>query len=317
MPDNDWKVALERRIGELRTNSQFARSTHEGRKILRLPSGEQFFVRRIVDPEDPDLLQAHRLLQQNFSPEETDPLEVFCVGASREGKGYYIVQDDQGDVLSLGDVTYLPLCSRDGGRIDQGALFVGYIVTHEDARKRGFASELYQEFYQWTRDCAHAAGHRLWGVIGETVPGVERFLNGMGRKRVYFEDVTGNVYEVPYLQPPCDWDSRTGNPLLNPKSEHLMVWRTDEQEKFPASDLLSVVEALYEQTYPSSREFFESDEAYQVARRVVQGILAELEKVLVLDAQDGEVFLMSKDERARRTEALIGLGLSLHEHSEA
>lgn len=301
MFESDWDLSVARVIKELRARSKLSRTIYEG--VLCSPSGERFFVRRITDPQDWALVQAHDLIRQNFSLEETDPFEVFSAGASDEGNGYFVVQNEKRGVLSLANVRYFPMRQRDGGSIGQGVLFVAYIVTRQDARELGFAGELYQTFYQWARDYAHVAGHNFWGVIGETVEEVERFLNKMGRKRVYFEDAAGNVHEVPYQLPPLNWDPKTGTPTSNFRTEHLMVWCTDEKQRFPVAELLDVVEALYEETYPPGREFFESDEAHQAARRVVQGIFAKLEEALARDAQGGEVFLMSKSERAERTKA--------------
>lgn len=313
MSDEGWDLSMARKIEELRARSKFSRIIGEERVVLRLPSGKQFYLRQIVDIDDPALREAHKLLEQNLLPDEVDPFEIFRSSLLDESSACHIVEDEQGTIYSLSQVQYLEFRSRDGDPRGDSALFVAYIVTREDARGWGFAGELYQAFYEWARDRAHSSGHNFWGVVGETVDGVERFLNSMGRKRIYFQETGGDVREVPYILPPLDWDKETGSPLLNPTTEHFMVWRADGRQRFSASELLDVIRALYGQTYPPGRSFFRNDEAYAAACSVVQEHLGQIEDAMV-DAKEGEIFLMSIQERAERVKALAAAGLRLIEN---
>lgn len=298
--DRDSYREMEARITELAEQSKMEKTYEADRELLRSPEGEEFSLRQVSGPEDAALERIHALLAKTFPPEEVDPLESLKANAKEDSVAYHYIENAKGEVVALSQAEYLKVAGLSLKK--DGFLFVVYIVTDPQFRQQGFATELYQKMYDFGLEQARKSNERITAVIGETVETVEPFLNRMGRKRVYFEDQKGDVREVPYVLPPLDWDSKTGEPKLDSSSEHLMVKLLDGRHDLTSSELLGMVRAMYA-TYDFDRDYFASDEAHANQQRQIQRYFGELQSALA-EAKEGRLFLMSVEERVEKTHEL-------------
>ena len=105
-----------------------------------------------------------------------------------------------------------------------------------------------------------------------------------------YAETPDGAAEIPYIQPPLDFDKATGEPATRPVSEHLMIRLVDYVAELTAADILEIVWSIYE-SYFFGEEDFESAEAYQRHCAVIAGIFEELKKTL--PDPSAKVFMMN------------------------
>lgn len=307
---------MEAMIGELAAMSRFEKVKNEvGEEVLKSrESGEEFSTKRLTSGSDPLARDVWRMMKDEFA-DEADPLYWVKESIRQKLNNYDVATTPDGKLASFSNTRYLELDKgepQQAGKDTESILFVSYILTGEEARGKGLATELYKDFYKGTLEKAKESGHAIKAIFGESVESVEPFLNKMGRKRLYFEDAEGSIHEVPYKAPPCDYDSATGEPTTDGALEHLMIRMIDGSEEFDSNELLRMVKALYSQEYGASPDDYDSKKAWQRSKDVIDGYLAELESALV-QAKDGKVFLMSSDERKQKVKQLHKDGKEIFE----
>lgn len=308
---------MEVMIGELAIMSRFERVKNGvGEEVLKSrESGEEFLTKRLTSGSDPLIRQVWQMMRNEFG-DEADSLR--WVGESiRKGlNNYDIVTNKNEELASFSNTRYIELDKDEKikeGEIKESILFISYILTADKARGKGLATELYKDFYKGTLEKAKESGQAIKAVFGESVESVEPFLNKMGRKRLYFEDVDGNIQEVPYKAPPCDYDLETGEPVVDGALEHLMIRMVDGSQEFDSNELMRMVRALYSQEYGTTPgDYSGGEKAWQRTQEVINGYLTELESALS-QAKDGRVFLMSADERKQRVRQLHKEGKEMYE----
>jgi len=313
--EDSWKK-MQEWIAELKSTSKFSREKMaDGREKIRSADGQDFFVRRIENPQDPAVKKLHKFLLSALSADEVDDLDTIRGAMAGRDYAYHAIEDQSGKMVSVSNVGYLEteLPEQKKGT-KEGMAFVAYIVTGRNFRKMGLGSELYQNIYSFALQEAKSRGHGLKSVIGEAGT-VEPFLNRMGRKKMYFEDRDGNLREVPYLQAPLEWDKKTGKPMSRAVPEHLMLRLTNGKQGLNIDELLPMVWALYKDNNIPPNEFFRSKAAQEKNYARVVGYLEKLKKAL-RESKDGRLFLMSAEEREQKARELQAGGKNLYEHAK-
>ncbi|MDP3800297.1 MAG: hypothetical protein Q8Q90_02625 [bacterium] len=307
---------METMIGELAAMSRFEKVKNEvGEEVLKSrESGEEFSTKRLTSGSDPLARDVWNMMRDEFK-DEADTLSWVRESIRQKLNNYDVVIAPDGQLASFSNTRYLELDKgepKQAGKDTESILFVSYILTADNARGKGLATELYKDFYKDTLEKAKESGHAIKAIFGESVESVEPFLNKMGRKRLYFEDAEGNVREVPYKAPPCDYDDDTGEPLVDGAKEHIMIRLIDNAQEMDSGELMRMVKALYYQEYTASPEDYNNKNAWQRSKEVIDGYLAELESAL-FQAKDGRVFLMSATERKQKVKELNKEGKEIYE----
>lgn len=282
------------------------------RESLRSPAGEACALRLLHDPADPSIDQIHALILAELSEEEADTLNWIQHAVQEHINRYYVVETSEGRVIALSStqVLTLPRGEQKPEQAQESLLVVWFVVTAPPFRHKGLASALYQRFVQDAIAEAQACGQPLKGIMSEAVSTAEAFFNQMGDKRLYFAEETGNIYEVPYLCPPVDFDPHTGEPLAPPVPEHLMLRLLSGAQELPVEEVLQMVEALYAE-YAAQESDYASLEAFRRAQHYTTELLSHLQRALA-HAKDGKVFLLSAAERTAKLTELQGQGKTLY-----
>ena len=289
---------MEELIRELAEESRYERiSLGNDRELLRSSTGEEFFLRAITHPDDPAVEKMFAFMQEQFDEEEVTPLSWIRYSITEKLYSYHIVEDARGEIVSYSNTQYLELSPSEESvhGTTESILAVWYVNTKPAARGKGFARELYQSVYTNGLREARSRGQVIKGIIGEAVGSVELFLNHMGRKRIYFEDDAGHIHQVPYVQPPTDFDTATGEPIGETLQEQIMLRLIDGRNELAPEELLLMVEAMY-QAYVAEEQNYDSRKAFENAREFSGHLLEELKQTLS-KAKDGKLFLLSAEER--------------------
>lgn len=308
-PEASWS-RMRQMADDLQASSSYQRSAGRGRETIASPEGEAFTIQKLTKPYEKAAKRTHEFMVEQFGKEESETLNWFR-HTIKNGINDYHTMEHGGEVVAFSNTRLLELEPQEG-KAPEAVLTVWHISTEEEMRNKGLASELYQSFYRDAAKKAEERGQTIVGVMGEAVDTVESFLNRMGRKRAYYEDADGNIRELPYQCPPVDMDSKTGEPLEKPVPEHVMLRMTDDRQEMPAEDVLRMVEAIYFREYLGTEDDYDSPEVYRAARQSNANLLEGMRTALA-GAKDGKVFLMSRDERGARREALRAQGKDVYD----
>ncbi|MEK7541439.1 MAG: hypothetical protein AAB533_01165 [Patescibacteria group bacterium] len=310
--------------GSLMEKSRFKRSTVESSNC-ELEIGEKKYAIELLDRSDhPDLAQVQTLFEQEFGEEEVDPEEV--LRSAVEGRTpwgtkdlpyrVYALKDSEGRVLSALTGGLLDMRNADGDPTGETVFMVGYALTPEESRGKGFAREAYISALIGATAEAEEAGKKLSFAAGECTPNSERFWNNVGWKRVYAAESPGETKsynELRYVQPALDFDTATGEVAegAGESPEHLMI---DSFNRMPPNkeQILETVQEFYRwcnlATYP--REAFASDEAYQRQIAYVKTFQDRFQDEL---ASSGQLIYLDQKSRSKATEK----GVVIREYEEA
>lgn len=282
-----------------------------------MSSKDEFVLRVLHDPHDRSVDQMYKLMVVELSEEEAEIPAWIRHTIEKHLYWYHVVETQDGTLAAFSSTQYLELKPLQGRDVSpQESFFVVWaIVTGQPFRRRGLAHTLYERFLRDARAEAQARGQRLKAILGEAVGSIESFLNPMGRKRSYFTDERGYVYEVPYLAPPIDMDPCTGEPEGVPVSEHLMLQLLSGDQALSAEELLHMIWVMYEQ-YVGEESAYQSRVAFERARQYNWHLFEQLSNTLAR-AKDSKVFLLSQTEREQRRAELRALGKELYEIEES
>jgi GNAT superfamily N-acetyltransferase len=252
----------------------------------------------------------HALMARTFHAGEGDPLEV-TQAELREHPGRHLVfvawQPEDGKVVGYATGTLLALRDEGGKELPGEAFLCGCFLDRDPAvvGKR-LGERLYLHRLQAAQEQAQRLGVRFAGYLAECSE-KEPFFNAMGAKRLYAQTAPGRMEEVPYFQPPTDWDAQ-GQPLPQPVEphrtlEHLM-WSPPPGESAPpmltVERLLGMVRGLF--WYNARDNAFRTDGSSDAVARVnatVDGYEREL-AAFCARAQDGVLYLWSAAQRQQQ-----------------
>ena len=311
---------MGRIIREMKSKSPFQREkVSANREKIFSPENGEFFIDRITDSQTPEAEEICKFIDK-FDPEEVDVDEI-KINIQDDRYAYFVIQDGKKIVGCIQNSHIENLDNR-----DEVMIFIGHVIVAPEYWRKGLATELYQSVFERCLIKAQKENQIIKCIIGEgeTKVEMENFFNQMNRKRIYFEDEAGNVHEVPYLQLPLKWDKETGRPInpwtgeVSSKEDiekcsahiHLMVRMIDDKQRFPAKNVLSLVKTLYEDNY-AGKAIHGSPENPEVEKELDR-LKEKLAKAL-FGAKDGEVFLMSAEERAKKIQELTAIGKKLYE----
>jgi hypothetical protein len=286
-----------------------------------------------------DLTQVQDLLASALGPDEVDDEKILrsaVEGKTPEGEqditkyAVHVLKSSDGEVLAAVMCGRLDLKREDGTPTGKQMLMVGYAVTKESARLKGFAREAYASAVLEAAKEAKKEGKELIYAAGEAVSTSEEFWNKVGWKRVYatpenaptageqiqparIEGVPATVEQTPaattdgplvelrYVQPALEEGSAA-------VPEHLMIhgfgnYAPDKE------GILSTVRAFYEWNYGWARHG--TDTGMTPAHKAhVDGIWDAFKKQV---DQAGSLQFLSKDERVERQQR----GVRIEEHKDA
>jgi hypothetical protein len=287
-------------IATLRAKSNYERS-NEGSPTSKITSqeGKEFSIKTVESGKDPVLDDIQELFEDTFSKEEVDPIETLknaVDGVTESGAldaPYRVVPVENAEGKLVGVMAGSPLeMKKADGTSTEMVYFVGYAVTHPDARQGGIAKEAYISALMDATSIAQSQGKKLGFAIGECTASSEHYWNSVGWERIYIKSKDSAEYvEVPYVQPGLEFDPATGalTEDAGEAPEHLMI---DGFSRKPTKDDIKAAhEAFvrYNSAYP--REEFDSDEAFDAKEAYIQGIIETFnnfidsgEDVLFMDA---------------------------------
>lgn len=270
------------------------------------PSGKILRLRRVSKSNDPATTQIFNVLCETFSEDEADTLETIQSDAPDPDVAFFVIQEKGSPkVLALINAYVLPV-GPSGLQ-----LFIGYVVTDETQRGKGLASRLYRAACLFFIRRAEIKAREAYGIVGEMVETVEEyFLKIGGCRRLYVETLEGAVAEIPYIQPPLDFDKKTGEPLTKPVPEHLMLRLVDYDAELTVAKVLEIVWSIYE-SYFFDESDFESEKAYQKHCAIISGIFENLK--MSLPDPSTKVFMMNHAIRTGLARELKSAGKKLVE----
>ena len=215
-----------------------------------------------------------------------------------------------------------------GGKPNEVAIFGGYSLTNEKYRRRGVGAELISLLMREDAEKALKKQQEIKCLVVQGKETSEPFWNHVGLKRIYYEDAEGNFNETPYIQPPIQWDEKTGQPL-DPETEevgdkdikeytipeHLMIRMMDNKNEINPEDLRPILDIIYFDNYTLYRnegDDLPTDEAIQHTRDAVNKFMDEFFETLK-NAQDSKLYLMDAKEREEKRAELEAKGKKLSE----
>lgn len=275
---------------------------------------KEFNIRCLDDPYDRAIEKILRLLTQEFTEDEVESVECMRQSIEMDICQLYVVEDVNGEVLSFMLTHYLVLDPNERAENydTETILYIAYIITDVNHRGKGFARELYKKVHEDIFQKAAFHRHRLKAIIGDTDASIESFLNHMSRKRIYYEGSDGNIYEVPYIQPPIDMDKHTGSPLYKEVPTHLMIKLENDRQECCVYDLLRIIKSIYS-LYIERECGYHSKDAYDKANKYITNIFSRIEKIMT-EAKDSKLFLLDSAEREIKQCELQIKGKNLYEH---
>lgn len=299
-------------IKELEEQSAYRRQAlSDGREKILSPERREFIIKLLENPGDPAVEKLHEFMVRQFGEEESETLYWIRHTIEEKLNDYHIIEGSDGNIISFSNTQYLRLEPVWPSGPKESAVFVAHIVTDSAHRGKGLIKELYRTFYTTALERAQREGDAVKGITGEAVSEVESLLNKMGRKRIYYEDGAGNVYEFPYLCPPVDMDDDTGEPLESAVPEHFMIRLTENDKEISGEELLRMVKAIYTQ-YVGEEKDYSSAAAYAKAFENNMRILGEIKQKIDV-AKANKLFFMSAEERQIKKQKLNAQGKELYE----
>jgi GNAT superfamily N-acetyltransferase len=266
-------------------------------------------IKVLEGPEDPEFEPVYQMLLKGFGPEELDPEDVMKdqMGGKRKGLDSMgtraqlaDIRNGKGEVVCVLNGGLLPILDEKGHETGESVFMIFYIHTRPDHERLGLSRELMITAHQMAEKEARARGLKLIGVTGECTWDSRRFWESMGLRRAYAGTGGRELREVPYIQPPLDFDLETGAVAegCDNAPEHFMVQYFDDAAmlKPDAQKLQRIVRAFYRANNYVGRAAFkegaEGDEAYEAHRRAI----TPHEEQFSRDVSRGNIRLLSGPE---------------------
>lgn len=318
-------------IDEMKSASPFQRDFEAGgREKLTPKAGVEsrfreigtLFIERLHGPDDPKV-EGVIEFTQTFNPEESDTPDIIldALVNPKDIYAYHTLENSEGRMLSHIQSSLLELKSTDPNK-KQAIIFNGFSITDDALQRRHLATEMFQTMLACSLEKAQSKQQEIQAIIVEGKANSELFWNFVGLRRLYFEDDGGNFHEIPYIQPPIDWDEDTGFPRGYKKGdsikkfsspEHLMVRAINSKKEISIAELLPMIESIYYDNYVSQSEGMDfSAEAKKRIPQLVEQFKLELVDNLKKSA-NGKLVMLSAAERQQKMEELGQRGKTLTE----
>ena len=319
--------SMEEYLSQVAKKSKFTVEPTENGEVLISSEGEKFNMERISDPEDDRVSKLVNFVSE-FDPKEAITPEIIKKELEDELRIYTIIENDQKEIASFTQGNYLEIKpNKEGEKAKEAIVFLGYTITSEDHKRKGFALESNRKTIEIASKLAEARQQTLKAIVVEAVEESEPLGNQLGLKRAYYKGNDGNYFEVPYVQPPIQWDSETGAPLdyetgkVGEKpleqyciEEHLMLKMTDGKQELSSPELIDIIRATYAIYIHTNSHLADefNKEAMKKMRKSVADIADGIQNKLSA-AEDGKITLLDKNERLGLIKKLGAEGKELAE----
>ena len=281
--------------------------------------GEKFSAEQLTNPEDSRVDKVQEMLAGHFGEEEVDPPEVMkeaMTGRMATGEEcpkylIHVAENSKGEIIGLRTGAVVETVNAKGKMSESSGVLLGcYSLTSPEARGKGVWKELFKAQGEAAQKDAESRGLKIKGYMSEAHDGMEPVLNTEGAKRAYIKMGDGSFKELPYEQPPLDWDPETGNPTegAGVVPEHLMLRLASGKNDLSGKELMEMVRGMYYYNNYREEEYFQDKEAYDRHTEFVEGI----EQKLAESIGKGKVYLLSRQER----EAMQNQGTKFIEHAK-
>lgn len=275
---------------------------------------KEFTIEVLDGPDHPTFPPTYALMQDRFGAEELDPEDIMKDQMRGLRKGYesmgtraqiISIKNEKNEVVCTLNGGVLPLLDETGKETGEAIFMVFYVATRPDVEGIGIGREIMITAYQAAEEEARARNLKLIGAAGECTYTSQRYWENLGWRRAYTEDSEGTIAEVPYVQPPLDFDLKTGEVAegCGDAPEHFMVRLFQEEKDNPAlgQKLLSMVKAFYRANNDIDRRAFEqehpedstgAEQAYQTHRAAITPHLEQFQR----DVMRGKISFLSGPE---------------------
>lgn len=325
----EWYAGAQNYLAELEGKSKYQREqTGELSEKIHSPERGDYSLEKVKNPESKEAKDIFKLTKK-FSPEEADTLDIIqdAIANPTEAYSYHVAKEGK-KTIAYAQSSYLELRPEAGGKPNEVAVFGGYSLTAEQYRQKGIGSELVSRLMREDIEKAKNKGQEIKCLVVEGKESSEPFWNYVGLKRAYYEDAEGNWQEAPYIQPPIQWDEKTGKPL-DPETEeigdkdikeysipeHLMVRMMDNRNEINAEELRPIIDIIYFDNYTLYRnegDDLPTDKAINYTREAVNKFMDEFFAILK-NAKDGKIYLMDAKEREQKKTEVKALGKQFNE----
>lgn len=273
-----------------------------GKEIAR----EKYTIKVLEGPDDPVFAPTYKLMQERFGENELDPEDIMKGQMVGLRKGFesmgtraqiISIQNEKGEVVCTLDGGLLPLLDEDGKETGESIFMVFYVATDPKVEGIGIGREIMITAYQAAEQEARRRGLRFIGTAGECTYTSKRYWENLGWRRTYTQDQQGSIAEIPYVQPPLDFDLETGEITegCGDAPEHFMVRLFDNasiEDPSIAEKFIQIVRAFYRANNYVDRRAFEAETAYQNHHTAIDPHLAQFSR----DARRGNIRLLSGEE---------------------
>lgn len=324
-----WEVEARNYLAELESKSKYQREkVSETSEKIHSPERGDYSLEKVKNPESKEAKDIFNLTKK-FAPEEADTLDIIqdAIANSTEAYSYHVAKDKK-KTIAFAQSSYLEFRPEVGGSPNEVAVFGGFSLTNEKYRRKRIGSELISKLMRENVEKAKQRNQEIKCLTVEGKESSEPFWNNVGLKRVYYKDTEGNFNEAPYIQPPIQWDEKTGR-ALDPETgevgdkdvkeysipEHLMIRMMDNRNEINAEELKPIIDIIYFDNYTLYRnegEKLPTDEAIQYTRDAVNKFMDEFFETLK-DAEGGKIYLMDAKEREAKKTELAAKGKKFNE----
>lgn len=274
------------------------------RSVFETKRGEMFFAERLTNSEDQRVEKVHQMLADHFGKEEVDPPEVMkqaMTGEMETGEKcapylIHVAENSKGEVVGVYTGAVVETVNNNGKVSEKSGVLIGcYSLVSSEMRGKGIWKKLHEDLEKTAAKDAKSRGLGIKGFMAEAHDEMEPIFNKQGVKRAYIKTKDGFV-EMPYEQPPLDWDKKTGNPTEDAGTvpEHLMLKLASGKDTLSGKELMEMVRGMYYYNNYREEEYFGNPKAYQEHTKFVEGIEQKLadfigrKKVYLLSSQDRE-----------------------------
>ena len=291
---NAYNQEMEILLRQLQSKSSYTRErVSRYHEILRT-GNEIFSIDLLTSHDEQKLKQTFEFLSGFFEQGMDDYEHMIDEWIFDLDIAYHALGDGSGNVVGAANSSLLHLES--GCENAESVLAVWYVAIDPKYRGRRLPNELYQSIYQFSLERIQTERKELKAIVGEAshkeIKTIERVLSRdeIARKRVYYQDNDEVLREVPYVSPPLRWDFETGEPAEEAQANHLMLRLLNGEQHMPAKDLLTIIKAIYHDSYLPRQDDFLNNESYMKAGVTVDNYLRSIEAALA-EAKNGEIFL--------------------------
>lgn len=310
--DPEWVLGKERaklakELGErIRNKSEETKREEKTESLgteFETKEGKKFFTERLTNPEDPRVEKVQAMLENHFGKEELDSIEMMkqaMTGEMETGEKVppyliHVAENSKGEIEGVYTGAVCETVDKKGKVSEKSAVSLGfYTVVATEMRKKGIFKNLLKAFEKSSAKDAKDRGLNIKGLMGEAHDEIEEPMNKQGVRRAYIK-ADGVFFEVPYEQPPVDWNQETGKPAegAGVMPEHLMLKLTSGKDKVSGKELMEMVRGMYNYNNYREEEYFKSGKAYNDHTKSVKKIEQNLADFIA----GKTIYLLSAKER--------------------